>query len=453
MQVTETVATGLKRELSVVIPRGDLDSRFNTRLNNVKDNIQLKGFRKGKVPPAHIKKLYGRSIMAEVLQEALDETSRKALTDRNERPAFQPKIDISEDKDEIEKVMSGQSDLSYKMSFEILPPITLTDFSSIKLERETADIDQAEVDKGVNELLERGTTFEEQADRVAAEGDQVTIDFIGRIDGEAFEGGAGTDMPVVIGRGGFIPGFEDGLKGAKAGDKKDISATFPESYGEVKLAGKTAVFETTVKSIAAPKLPAADDEFAKKLGLDNMAGVREVIEGQIKGQYDQLSRMKLKRQLLDELDKRHSFDLPESLVSNEFDGIWGQVTEGLKQAEKTFESEGKTEESARAEYRKIAERRVRLGLVIGEVGDKNKIQVTEDELRGALMNQARRFPGQERMVYEFYQKNPAALTELRAPIFEDKVVDHILAQVKPTDKKVSRDELFKAMAEDDDVKI
>lgn len=453
MQVTETVATGLKRELSVVIPKGDLDSRFNSRLNNVKDNIQLKGFRKGKVPAAHVKKLYGRSIMAEVLQEALDETSRKALTDRDERPAFQPKIDISEDKDEIERVMSGQSDLAFKMSFEILPKFDLADFSQIKLERETADIDPAEVDKGVNELLERGTTFEEQADRIAAEGDQVTIDFIGRIDGEAFEGGTGTDMPVVIGRGGFIPGFEDGLKGAKAGDKKDISATFPDSYGEAKLAGKTAVFETTVKSIAAAKLPVADDEFAKKLGLDSMAKVREVIEGQIKGQYDQLARMKLKRQLLDELDKLHSFDLPESLVVNELDGIWGQVTEGLKQAEKTFESEGKTEESARAEYRKIAERRVRLGLVIGEVGDKNKIQVSEDELRGALMQQARRFPGQERMVYEFYQKNPGALTELRAPIFEDKVVDHILGLAAPTEKKVSREELFKAMAEDDEVKV
>ncbi len=453
MQVTETAATGLKRELSVVIPKGDLDQRFNTRLNNVKDNIQLKGFRKGKVPASHIKKLYGRSIMAEVLQEALDESSRKALTDRNERPAFQPKIDISEDKEEIERVMSGQSDLAYKMSFEILPPIALTDFADIKLERETADIDPAEVDKGLQELLERGTTFEAEEGRVAVEGDQVTIDFVGRIDGVAFPGGEGTDMPVVIGRGGFIPGFEDGLKGAKAGDKKDISATFPETYGEASLAGKTAVFETTVKAIAAPKIPVADDEFAKKLGLDSMAKVREVIEGQIKQQYDQLTRMKLKRALLDELDKRHAFDLPQSLVDNEFEGIWQQVTEGLKQAEKTFESEGKTEESARAEYRKIAERRVRLGLVIGEVGDKAKIQVTEDELRGALMQQARRYPGQERMVYEFYQKNPQALTELRAPIFEDKVVDHILAQAKPVDKKVSREELFKALSEQDDIKV
>lgn len=453
MQVTETVATGLKRELSVVIPKGDLDQRFNTRVNNYKDNVQLKGFRKGKVPTSHIKKLYGRSIMAEVLQEALDETSRKALTERNERPAFQPKIDISEDKDEIEKVMTGQSDLAYKMSFEILPPIAVTNFADIKLERETSDIDPAEVDKGVNELLERGTTFEAEDGRAAAEGDQVTIDFLGRIDGVAFPGGEGKDMPVVIGRGGFIPGFEDGLKGAKGGDKKDISATFPESYGEKSLAGKTATFETTVKAVAAPKLPVADDEFAKKLGLEDMGKVREVIEAQIKQQYDQLSRMKLKRALLDELDKRHTFELPESLVDNEFQGIWQQVTEGLKQAEKTFESEGKTEESARAEYRKIAERRVRLGLIIGEVGDKAKVQVTEDELRGALMNQARRFPGQERMVYEFYQKNPGALTELRAPIFEDKVVDHIIAEAKPTDKKVSREELFKALSEDDDVKV
>jgi trigger factor len=449
MQVTETVATGLKRELSVVIPKGDLGQRFTSRLSQVKGTIQLKGFRKGKVPESHLKKLYGRSIMAEVLQEALDESSRKALTDRNERPAFQPKIDLTEDKDEIEKVMSGLSDLAYKMSFEVLPPIELTDFTSIALEREMADIDESEIDKGIKELSERSTTFDTDPAHAAAESDQVTIDFIGRIDGVEFPGGKADDMPVVLGRGGFIPGFEDGLKGAKAGDKLDINATFPETYAEKTLAGKTAIFETTVKAVGKPKLPEINEDFAKNLGVDSLAALRDVLSAQIQSQYDQLARMKLKRQLLDELDKRHTFELPQALVDNEFEGIWNQVTEGLKRAEKTFESEGKTEESAREEYRKIAERRVRLGLVIGEVGDKNKIQVTQEELRRSLMEQARRFPGQEKMVYEFYEKNPNALTELRAPIFEDKVVDFILAAAKPTEKKVSREELLKAASEDD----
>jgi trigger factor len=449
MQVTETVATGLKRELHVVIPKGDIDQRYAARLNNVKDTIQLKGFRKGKVPATHIKKLYGRSIMAEVVQEALDESSKKAITDRNERPAIRPKIDMTEDKAEIERILTGQSDLAYKMSFEILPDIALTDFTALKLEREVVEVAEDEIDKGVTELAQRSTTFEDDATRAAADGDQVRIDFVGKIDGEAFEGGTGQDMPIVLGRGGFIPGFEDGLKGAKAGDSRQITATFPEAYNEAKLAGKTATFDTLVRAVGAPKAIEINDEFAKTLGVDTLVQLRDILKGQISSQYEQFTRMKLKRQLLDELDKTHTFQLPESLVQSEFDGIWGQATEGLKTANKTFESEGKTEESAREEYRKIAERRVRLGLVIGEVGDKNKIQVTQDELRRSLMDQVRRFPGQEQMVYDFYDKNPAALTELRAPIFEDKVVDFIVDLAKPSVKTVSREALMKS-AEDED---
>jgi trigger factor len=449
MQVTETVATGLKRELHVVIPKGDIDQRYAARLNNVKDTIQLKGFRKGKVPATHIKKLYGRSIMAEVVQEALDESSKKAITDRNERPAIRPKIDMTEDKAEIERILTGQSDLAYKMSFEILPDIALTDFTALKLEREVVEVAEDEIDKGVTELAQRSTTFEDDATRAAADGDQVRIDFVGKIDGEAFEGGTGQDMPIVLGRGGFIPGFEDGLKGARAGDSRQITATFPEAYNEAKLAGKTATFDTLVRAVGAPKAIEINDEFAKTLGVDTLVQLRDILKGQISSQYEQFTRMKLKRQLLDELDKTHTFQLPESLVQSEFDGIWGQATEGLKTANKTFESEGKTEESAREEYRKIAERRVRLGLVIGEVGDKNKIQVTQDELRRSLMDQVRRFPGQEQMVYDFYDKNPAALTELRAPIFEDKVVDFIVDLAKPSVKTVSREALMKS-AEDED---
>lgn len=450
MQVTEAVANGLKRELQVVVPKGDLDQRYSARVDNLKDTMQIKGFRKGKVPATHIKKVYGRSIMAEVLQETLNESSQKVITDRNERPAMQPKIDITEDKDEIEKLFSGQTDLAFKMSFEILPPITLADFSTLKLERDVVEVTEEDVDKGVKELAERGTKFEIEDGRIAGDGDQVTIDFVGKINGEAFEGGTGTDMPVVLGRGGFIPGFEDGLKGAKSGDQRQIEATFPEAYPEKKLAGQKADFDTVVKSVAKAIVPTVDDEFAKTLGLEDVTRLKDIIKAQISGQYEQLSRNKLKRQLLDQLDKAHTFELPESLVANEFDGIWKQITDGLEKSGKTFESEGKTEASAREEYRKIAERRVRLGLVIGEVGDKNKIQVSQDELRRSLMEQVRRFPGQEQMVYDFYDKNPGALTELRAPIFEDKVVDHIVGLAKPTDRTVSKDDMLKSAAEDNE---
>jgi trigger factor len=449
MQVTETSNNGLKRELKVVIGKDEIEKRFQSRVENFKGQVQLKGFRKGKVPSAHVKKLYGRSLMGEVLQETLDETSRQAIVDRKERPAMQPKVELSEDKEVIEQVIDGKSDLHYTMSFEVLPEIALSDLSALLLERDVADVEAAEIDKGVDELINRSVSYEAEDGRTASEGDQVIIDFVGSIDGVDFEGGKGDDMKVVIGAGGFIPGFEDGLKGAKAGDSKVIDANFPEGYPAEKLAGKTAKFATTVKSINKPIKPEANDEFAKTLGVDSIEKLRELIKAQIQQQHDQLSRARIKRQLLDQLDKTHSFELPEALVTTEFDGIWQQVTQGLEQAKKTFADEGKTEDSAREEYTKIAQRRVRLGLVIGEIGDKQKMTVTQDELRRALIERARAYPGQEKFVYEYYEKNPAALTELRAPIFEEKVVDYILTQAKVTEKKVTREDLLKAANEDE----
>ena len=449
MQVTQTAATGLKRELKVIIGKEEIEKRFAERLENFKGGVQLKGFRKGKVPTAHLKKLYGRSIMGEVLQQTLDETSQQALKDRNERPAMQPKVDLTENREEIEQVIDGKSDLSYTMSFEVLPEIKLGDLTALTLEREVADVDPAEIDKGVAELISRSTTHEDEVGRIAAEGDRCTIDFVGSIDGVEFQGGKAEDMKVVIGAGGFIPGFEEGLKGTKAGDSKQIDANFPEGYAEKTLAGKTANFATTVKAVGKPVTPEANDEFAKILGVDGIEKLRELIAAQIKNQHDQLSRMKIKRQMLDQLDKTHSFELPEALVATEFEGVWKQVTDGLAQEKKTFADEGKTEESAREEYRKIAERRVRLGLVIGEIGDKQKMTVTQDELRRALIERARAYPGQEKFVYEYYEKNPSALTELRAPIFEEKVVDYILTQAKVAEKKVSREELLKGASDDE----
>jgi trigger factor len=443
MQISEASVTGLKRELKVVIDQGELTQRFTTRLDEFKEQVQLKGFRKGKVPVAHLKKLYGRSVMAEVLQQAVEETSRKAIEERKERAAHQPNINLGEDKEELERVLSGQSDLAFTMSYEALPEITLTDLTQLKLERPVAEVTQEAIDKGVASLAERSTRYEVEADRAAGDGDRLTIDFSGRVGEEEFEGGKGEDVQLVVGESRFIPGFVEGLAGAKAGEERAVNVKFPDDYPEPKLAGKDAVFAVKVKEVAKAIKPELDDEFAKTLGAETLAKLRELVTAKIAGEYLSITRQKLKRQILDALDKSHDFALPETLVASEFESIWRQVTQGLEQAGKTFADEGKNEDDMRAEYRRIAERRVRLGLVIGEIGDKAKVQVGQDELRRALIEQARRYPGQEKLVYEFYEKNPSALVELRAPIFEDKVVDHILEQAKPADKKVSLEELMK----------
>jgi trigger factor len=443
MQVTETSTDGLKRTLKVIVGAGELNDRFTSRLDEVKDTIQLKGFRRGKVPLGHIKKVYGRSLMAEVLQALVESSSKQALSDRQERPAMQPEIAFSEDKDEIEKVMDGKADLAYTMSFEVLPKIELTDMSALKLEREVVEVDDETIDKAVADLAERNTAYEIEEGRVAIEGDQLKIDFVGSIDGTPFDGGAGEDMEIVIGRGGFIPGFEEGLTGAKAGDDVTVKATFPAEYQAAHLAGKEASFAVKVRSVAKPVKPEINEELAKGFGLESLDALRKVMRERIEGELGQVARNKLKRALLDQLDTMHSFQLPEALVNQEFEGIWAQVTDQLSKSGKTFEEEGKTEESARAEYRGIAERRVRLGLVLAEVGERAKIEVTQEELRNALFAEARRFPGQERMVYEYFEKTPGAVQQLRAPIYEDKVVDHILAEVKPTERKVTREELLK----------
>lgn len=448
MEVSVTNSEGLKRTLQVVIGKGELSERFSSRLDEVKDTIQLKGFRRGKVPVGHIKKVYGRSLMAEVMQTAVEETSRQALTDRKERPAFQPELKLPEDKDEIEKVITGGGDFTYTMSFEVLPEIAITDLAGIELERLVADVPDDAVAKALDELAKRNVRYEAEDGRAAAEGDQVTIDFVGRIDGTEFEGGKAEDVPLVIGQGGFIPGFEDGIKGAKAGDERVVKATFPAEYPVATLAGKEAAFDVKVKAVAKAQTPAIDDELAKGLGVDSLDMLKERLRAQIQREYDQVSRAKMKRAMLDALDKAHSFELPPTLVENEFEGIWRQLTQSMEQAKKTFADEGKSEDQVRAEYRKIAERRVRLGLVLGEIGDKGKIEVTQDELRNALFEQARRFPGQERMVYEYFEKTPGAVSQLRAPIFEEKVVDHIAAQAKVVDKKVGHEELLKPMEDD-----
>lgn len=445
MQVTETSSEGLKRKLKVVVGADELGERFSAHLDRIKDQVQLKGFRKGKVPISHIKKVFGRSVMNDVLQETIRETSSKAISDRKERPAMMPDIALAENAAEIENVVAGNADLAYEMSFEVLPEVTLTDFKTLKLERLVADVDDEQLNKALDELAERNQTFTPEEGRAASEGDRVTIDFKGTVDGVAFDRGSGENLQLVIGNAGFIPGFEEGIKGATKGESRDVKATFPAEYPVADLAGKEAVFAITVKEVEKPVKPEIDEAFAKSLGAEGLDNLKELISAQIKRELDQASRMKLKRELLDALEASHSFELPPTLVEREFDAIWHQVTEGLKREGKTFADEGKTEEEAKAEYRAIAERRVRLGLVVGEIGDKNKIEVTQDEMRRALMEHARRFPGQEKHVYEYFEKTPGALQELRAPIFEDKVIDFVLELAKPAEKKVSRQELIDSL--------
>jgi trigger factor len=445
MQVTETSSEGLKRKLKVVVGADELGERYTAHIDRIKDQVQLKGFRKGKVPIAHIKKVFGRSVMNDVLQETIRETSNKAIVDRKERPAMMPDISLAENAAEIENVVAGKADLAYEMSFEVLPEVKLADFASLKLERLVADVDDEQLDKALAELAERNQAFAAEEGREASEGDRVTIDFKGTVDGVEFDRGSGENLQLVIGNAGFIPGFEDGIKGAKKGESRDVKATFPAEYPVADLAGKDAVFAITVKEVEKPVKAEINDDFAKGLGTEGLDNLKSLISSQIKRELDQASRMKIKRELLDALEKAHAFELPPTLVEREFEAVWRQVTEGLARENKTFADEGKTEDEAKAEYRAIAERRVRLGLVVGEIGDKNKIEVTQDEMRRALMEHARRFPGQEKMVYEYFEKTPGALQELRAPIFEDKVIDFVLELAKPAEKKVTREELMKSL--------
>lgn len=447
MQITDSTSDGLKRTMKIVVTAAEIGARFDKQLDELKDRVQLKGFRKGKVPAVHLKKMYGRSVMSDVLDEAIKETSLAAIEERKERPAMQPAISLPEDQNDIAQVVDGKADLIYSMSFEVLPQVEIADLKTLKLERVVADVDAADIDGAIEKLVDRSVSYTDEDGRVAADKDRVTLDFTGKIDGVAFDGGAAEGAHLVLGQGQFIPGFEEGLIGAKAGETRAVTATFPESYQVPTLAGKVAVFDVTVKAVSAPTRPVVDDAFAEGLGAENVENLRKLVTEQLQKELDGASRLKIKRELLDELEKVHSFELPTSLVDHEFKSIWSQLEANLKQQGKTFADEGKTEEEAAADYRKIAERRVRLGLLVGEIGEKNKIEVTQDELRRALIEQARQFPGQEKMVYEYYEKTPGAVAELRAPIFEDKVVDYVLSQASPTERKVSKDELFK-MAEE-----
>ncbi len=444
MQVTETLSEGLKREFRVVVPASELETKVNTRLDDLKGKIRINGFRPGKVPASHLKRMYGRAAMAEVIEEAVRDANNQIVSERGYKLAADPKVTLPDEKEAIEKVIAGDSDLDYTVAVEIVPPIELADFKDIKLTRLTADVTEAEIDEALQRIADQNKPYAAKPEGAKAEeGDRVTIKFAGKIDGELFEGGSGDDMPVLIGSNGFIPGFEEQLVGIAAGETRTLKIKFPEHYQAENLAGKDAEFEATAKSIEAPGSVTLDDEFAKSLGLESIAKLRDAVKDRMAQEHQGMSRQKVKRQLLDELDKRHQFEPPPSLVGEEFDRVWKSVQQELENEKKTFADENTTEEKAREEYRRISERRVRLGLVLAEIGEKNKITVTEDELNRALMDHVRQFPGQEQRVWDYYRQNPEAVASLRAPIFEEKVVDFLLELAQVTDKPVSREELYK----------
>ncbi|MGF1454376.1 MAG: trigger factor [Alphaproteobacteria bacterium] len=441
MEVTENNAEGLKREFTVTVTAGDLDARLNTRLEELKGQVHLKGFRPGKVPVSFLKKTHGKAIMGEILEQVVTETSDQALKDRDLRPALDPKIELQ---GEVAEVIDGKADLTYTMALEILPEIEVMDLSTLTLERPVAEVADEDVEAALKELADGQKSYAARGEGEAAEdGDRLTIDFTGDIEGEPFEGGSGESINLVIGAGTFIPGFEEQLKGAKAGDKVDVNVTFPEDYGAEHLAGKDAHFAVEVQDVAAPEAVEINDEFAEKFGLENLEKLRELMEGRLKDNHNQMSRLHLKRHLLDALDEGHSFELPGGMVSAEFDQIWHQVEADYERQGKKIEDDDKSEEDLRTEYRQIAERRVRLGLVLSEVGRKHTITVGQEEITRAIAERARQLPGQEQRVFEFYRNSPQALQEIRAPLFEDKVVDFILELATVNDKTVTKDELFK----------
>jgi len=449
MQVTETLSEGLKREFKVVVPAAELDAKVNARLDEIKDRVRINGFRPGKVPVAHLKRLYGRSTMAEVIEATVRDANNQIVSERGYKLAAEPKVTLPAEQGAVEKVIAGESDLDYTMALEIVPPITLADFKTIKLTKLTSEVTDAEVEEGIARIAEQNKPYSAKAaGEKAAKDDRVTISYAGTIDGTPFEGGTGDDAAVLIGSNTFIPGFEDQLIGIGIGETRTLKVKFPEHYGQQTLAGKDAEFVVTAKSIEAPGSVTVDDEFAKSLGLESLVKLRDAVKDRIVREHHGMTRQKLKRALLDELDRLHKFEPPPSLVEEEFDRVWKSVLTEMENEKKTFADENTTEDKAKAEYRAIAERRVRLGLVLAEIGEKNTITVSDDEMNRAMMDRVRQFPGQEQRVYDYLRQNPQALGAMRAPIFEEKVVDFLLELASVTESKVSREELYK---EDDTV--
>nr|WP_170610238.1 trigger factor [uncultured Ruegeria sp.] len=437
MQVTETLNEGLKRGYNIVVSAAELDEKVNEKLTEAQPEIEMKGFRKGKVPMALLKKQFGQRLLGEAMQESIDGAMNKHFEDSGDRPALQPEVKMTN-----EDWKEGD-DVEVAMSYEALPAIPEVDLKSVELDKLIVKADDAAVEEALNNLAETAQDFKaRRKGSKAKDGDQVVIDFVGKVDGEEFEGGSAEDYPLVLGSNSFIPGFEEQLVGVKAEEEKDVNVTFPAEYGAEHLAGKDAVFTCTVKEVKEPVAAEINDELATKFGAEDLAALKGQIAERLEAEYAGASRAVMKRALLDVLDEKVSFDLPPSLVEAEAKQIAHQLWH-----EENPEVEGHDhgEIEPTDEHNKLAERRVRLGLLLAELGQKAEVEVTDAEMTQAIMNQARQYPGQERQFFEFVQQNAQMQQQLRAPIFEDKVIDYIVELAQVADKEVSKDDLQKAV--------
>ncbi|MDB5446075.1 MAG: tig [Phenylobacterium sp.] len=442
MQIIEKSGEGLSRVYGVTVPAADLTEKLEARIAEITPTLNIKGFRPGKVPPAHVRRLYGKALMGEVVEQTLSETTQKLIADNKLRPAGEPDLKPEGD---LGQVIEGKADLAYEIALDLMPEFEPVDLATLELKRPVYEPSDAEVDEAVAELGKQNRTYEPRIGKTvkAKDGDMVVIDFLGKLDGEPFAGGAATDAELVLGSGQFIPGFEEQLLGAKPDTDMEVKVTFPENYQAANLAGKEAVFEVKVKEVKAPVEAAPDDAFAEKLGVESLEKLRELLKTNLGEQYARASRFKLKRALLDQLDTKHDFPLPPKMLEAEFASIWNQVQQDKTNGSLPPEDAEKTDEQLQSEYRKIAERRVRLGLVLAEVGRANEVQVTEQELAEAMRQEAMRYGPQAQQIFDLFRKNPNAQAQLRAPIFEDKVVDLIIAKAKVEDEAVSKEELLK----------
>lgn len=434
MQVTETSSEGLRREFSIVVPKEDIEGRMNTRLTEVGASVNVPGFRPGKVPLAVLKQRYGDAVRGEILEQTIQDTVQKTLDEKELRPAMEPKIDLVTFEDGV--------DLEYTITVEVIPEIEPIDFGTIELEKLTADIPDEDVDQSMQRLAEQQTSFSAEEGRAAANGDQIVMNFVGKIDGEAFDGGSADGMELELGSGRFIPGFEDQLVGAKAGDKKEVNVTFPDDYQAENLKSKAAVFDVEVTEVRAPATVEINDEFATSMGAENLDALKTMVRDQIGNEYTQVSRGRLKRELLDQLADKADFEVPPGMLDEEFESIWKQLEEAKEKDQLDEDDKGKSDDELRERYREIAARRIRLGLLLSEIGRANNLTVSQDDLNRAMAEQAQRFPGQEAMVMQYYQENPQAMQELQAPIFEEKIIDYILELAKVTERSVTTEELL-----------
>ena len=442
MQIVEKSGEGLSRVYGVTVPVADLNERLVARIVVITPQLKIMGFRPGKVPAAHVRRVHGKALMAEVVEQTISETTQKVLEENKLRPASEPDLKPEGD---IAQVIDGKADLSYEISLEIMPDFEPTDLSKIALTRPVYEPTEAEVDEALDELAKQSRTYEPRTGKSlkAKDGDQLLIDFVGRIDGEAFQGGTAEDSELVLGSGQFIPGFEDQLVGAKPGDEVIVKVAFPADYQAANLAGKDAEFTTTVKEVRAPVDAKADDALAERLGVESLEKLKELLKSNLESQYAGASRFKLKRALLDVLDEKHDFPLPPKMVEAEFNAIWQQVQADKERGGLPPEDAEKSDDQLQTEYRKIAERRVRLGLVLAEIGRINNVQVTDQELLDAMRQEAMRYGQQAQQIFDMFRQNAGMQAQLRAPIFEDKVVDLIVEKATVTDEKVSKDDLLK----------